>query len=218
MITKIDKDLELNESLVEDNHYEEVNESVQIGDAVRLDGEKGFVIGQIDGKIIVQIQGDTKYVNPNKVKENKKPDITTEPHMKFDDKTQKLLFEQLIRCGIYMGNIPVKLTECYVKYSEWASASAEQPIKVMVEGNSAFMNKSQIKLFEDINVFANPDNYVSGFIINEQTDELLENVLINISDFERAIGDADPVRIIRETDNGQELQPYPKSSIQTLSE
>jgi len=215
MITKIDKDLELNESLQEDNYLDEC----QIGDTVRIDGEKGFVIGQIDGKIIVQIQGDTKYVDPKKVKENKKsPDITTEPHMKFDDKTQKLLFEQLVRCGIYMGNIPVKLTECYVKYSEWANASLEQPIKVMVEGNSAFMNKSQIRLFEDINAFANPDNYVPGFIINEDDGTLLEDILVNISDFEHTIGDADSVRVIRENGNIQELQSYPKSSIQTLSE
>ena len=218
MITKINQDLELNENLQEDNHEEELNESVQIGDAVRLDGEKGFVIGQIDGKIIVQIQGDTKYVNPSKVKENKKSEVTTKPHMKFDDKTQALLFEQLVRCGIYMGNVPVKLTDCYVKYREWANASPEQPIKVIVEGNSTFMNKSQIRLFEDINVFANPDNYVSGYIINEDNDELLENVLVNQSDFEQAIGDADSVRIIRENGEIQELQAYPKSTIQILSE
>jgi len=197
--------------------FNSLNESVQIGDAVKLDGQKGFVIGEIGGKVIVQIQGNTKLVDPSKVKENKKPDLQVEPHMKFDDETQKLLFEQYVRCGIFMGNVPIKLNDCFVKYSSWEKATPEKQIKVLMEGNTTFVTKSQIRIFEDINDFANEDNYIPGVIIDETNEDALENILINAIDFSNAIGDADAVKIIRKTVNGQEMQTMPRASLRTLS-
>jgi len=197
--------------------FNALNESAQIGDAVRLDGQKGYVIGEIGGQIIVQIQGSTKLVDPLKVKENKKPELTTQPHMKFDEKTQKLLFEQYVRCAIYLGNVPVKLNDCYVKYSSWEKAKDDQQVKVLMEGNNTFMPKSQVRILEDLNDFANEDNYVPGVIIDEETEDVLENVLINAIDYTEAIGDADPVRVIQGQGEAQEMQTISKARLRTLS-
>lgn len=197
--------------------FNTINESVQIGDAVKLDGQRGFVIGEIGGQVIVQIQGNTKLVDPSKVKENKKPELQVNPPMKFDEKTQKLLFEQYVKCAIYMGNVPIHFNNCYVKYSSWDSAKDDQQVKVLVEGNHTFMQKSQVRILEDINDFANEDNYVPGAIIDEKTEDVLENVLINAIDYTEAIGDADPVRVIKGQGEAQEMQTMPKATLRTLA-
>jgi hypothetical protein len=205
----------LNESLENTPILDEsfLNEYLQLGDTVRLNKEKGFIIGEIEGKLIIQVQGNTHLVDPKEVKEwAKKSDIAVQPHMKFDEKTQKLLFEQYIKCGIYHGNVPIKMSDCYVKYSSWERANPDQQIKVLVEGNNTFMPKSQVRILEDINDFANEDNYVPGVIVDELSDNALENVLINV------IGDSDGVKIIKTTPSGeQEFQTLPKSSLKTLS-
>lgn len=218
MITKINDVKVTNVQLKLNESQESVNETVQIGDTVRLDGEKGFVIGEIDGKVIIQIQGNTKYVDPKKVKEHSaKAKLTTKPHMKFDDNTLKLLFEQYVKCGVFMGNVPVKTRDCYVKYSSWEKANPEQQIKVLVEGSPVFIPKSQIQIFEDLNNFANEEDYVPGVIIDEETETVLENILLNVLDYTQALGDADPVRIVKGEGEAQELQTLPKSTLRTLA-
>jgi hypothetical protein len=196
-----------------------LNEDVQILDKVKYGKETGFVTGQIEGKMIVQVQGSTYLVDPKDLKQyNKKPDIITQPHMKFDEKTQKLLFEQYVKCGVFYGNVPIKVSDCYVKYSNWESVDKDKKVKVLVEGNVSFIPKSQIQIFEDPNDFANEENYVPGVIIDEATEEVIENILVNAIDYTNAIGDADAVKIIKTIDTGeQEMQTAPKSMIRTLS-
>jgi hypothetical protein len=204
----------------EEETYESLNEEFQPLDKVKYKNQKGFITGEFEGKFIVMIQGNTYMVDPKYLKEyNKKAELIVTPHMKFDDKTQKLLFEQYVRCGIYHGNMPIKMNDCFVRYDHWEHATPDQQIKVLVEGNNTFMPKSQVKILEDLNDFANPDNYVPGVIIDETTEEALEKVLINAIDYTNAIGDADEVQIIRQEDpNGsQEIQSLPKSCLRTLS-
>jgi hypothetical protein len=198
---------------------ESLNEEVQILDKVRYNKDRGYVTGEIEGKVIVMIQGSTYLVDPKDLKEwNNKPDLTTQPHMKFDEQTQKLLFEQFVRCGVYSGNIPIRLTDCYVQYSHWEKADDDRMIKVLVEGNATFLPKSQVRILEDINDFANEDNYVPGVLIDEATEEVIENILVQAIDYTDAIGDADSVRIIRKTPEGeQEIQTVPKSMVRTLA-
>ena len=75
---------------------EQLNEDVQLLDKVLYDKAKGYVIGQLGDKMIVQVQGSTYWVDPKDLKEfAKKPDLTTVPHMKFDEKTQALLINLL---------------------------------------------------------------------------------------------------------------------------
>jgi hypothetical protein len=204
---------------IETEKSKPLNEYYQIGDTVKIDREKGYVIGQIEGKLLVQVQGNTYLVDEKDLKEyHKREDLTTIPHMKFDDETQKVLFEQIVRCGIYMGNVPVKFTDCFVKYSSWDKAQLDQQVKVLIEGNSTFIPKSQIRIFENINDFANPDNYIPGAIIDETTEQVVENILVNAIDYTNAVGDADAVKIIRKLPDGtQEMQTLPKSSVRTLS-
>lgn len=209
----------INESVSEQDFLKEY---YQIEDTVRLNKEKGFIIGQIEGKNLVMVQGNTYLVDDKDLTEyKKKVDLATlkVPHMmKCDEETQKLLFEQMVRCGVYMGNVPVKLTDCFVKYSSWEKAKDDQQVKVLIEGNTSFLPKSQVRIFENLDDFANPDNYVPGVIIDEASEDALENVLINAIDYSGAIGDADAVKIIRKSPEGvQEIQTMPKASLRTLS-
>jgi len=138
--------------------------------------------------------------------------------MKFDEVTQKLLFEQFVRCGVYHGNVPIKMNDCYVRYNQWEAAKDDQQIKVMVEGNVTFMPKSQVRIFEDLNDFANEDNYIPGVIIDEGTGEVVENILLNAIDYTAALGDADAIRIIKLNLAGeQEFQTAPKAMVRTLA-
>lgn len=198
---------------------EKLNEEVQVLDKVIYDKARGYVTGQIDGKMIVMVQGSTYLVDPKELKEfNKKPDTTLKPPMKFDDKTQKLLFEQFVKCGIYQGNIPVKIQNCYVRYDHWKDARLDEQIKVIVEGNTSFIAKEQIRVFEDINDFANPDNFVPGVLVDQGNGAALENVLVNVIDYTNTIGDADSVKVIREAPTGeQEIQTVPKAMVRTLT-
>jgi len=202
---------------------ESLNEDGQIGDTVTFDKKKGYVIGQTnDGDLLVQIQGSTEKVKPSKVKSVDAQEITTKPPYEFDkttlqNLTTKSLFEQYVKCGIYMGSTPVKLNECFVKFNEWNDAENEKPVSVIIEGRTSFFPKSQIRILENINDFANPDNYVEGVIIDEESGEAEENVLINVSDFTQVIGDSDLVRIVKEENGEQIISSAPVAILRTLS-
>jgi len=179
-----------------------INEDAQILDQVIVDGQKGNVVGKMsNGDLLVQVQYSSKQYAPNKVKAvGEKQVIVTKPPYDFDPKTlqnltTKALFEQFVKCGIYMGNTPVKLNDSYVKFSDWNNAEGDKPINVIVEGRSTFLPKNQIRILEDINTFADPTPYAWGIYSNEEGQP--EKVLINTNDFMQAIGDAGDVTIIR---------------------
>lgn len=198
---------------------ESVNEALQIHDKVKYDKQTGFISGEIGDKFIVMVQGNTYLVDPKDLKEfNQKPEILTQPNMKFDEETQKLLFEQYVRCGIFQGNTPVKMDKCYVKFNQWETARDDQQVKVIIEGVTTYMSKDKIRILENINDFASPDNYVPGVLIDQTTEEALQNILVNAVDYTSAIGDADIVKIIIKNEAGeQEFQSAPKAMIRTLT-
>ena len=198
---------------------ESVNEELQLHDKVKYNKETGFISGEINNQFIVMVQGNTYLVDPKDLKEySPKSEITTQPHMKFDEETQKLLFEQYVRCGIYQGNVPVKTDKCFVKFNQWETAKDDQQVKVIIEGVTTFMTKNKIRILEDVNNFANPENYVPGVLVDEATEEAIMNILVNAVDYTSAIGDADSVNIIIKNDSGeQEVQTAPKSMIRTLT-
>jgi len=200
-----------------------LNEGIQIGDVVTLDKQKGYIIGEINGNLIVQVQGSSHIVKPNEVKEREEKDKTMQVPYKFDkvtlqNLTTKALFEQFVKCGIFMGTIPVKMNDCYIKYSDWNNAPADTNVNVLVEGSLTILPKSQIKLLEDVNNFANLDNYVEGVEIDEASGEAISNVQVNVLDYTQANGDADPVRIVRFSENGEStVDTVPKATVRTLS-
>lgn len=194
----------------------------QLGDSVIYKKMKGVITGAIGDQVIVSVQSSSYSCDINskdlKVVGNRAK--ITKPPFKFDEKTQKLLFEQFIRCGIYMNNVPVKTNDCYVKYSDFRDAKPEEKINVMVEGQLNIMEKNNIQIYEDINEFANPEHYVEGVIIDEENGEVVENVLLNVEDYTLAQGDAEMVRVIR--GDGDEvpsdgIHSLPKAMLRTLS-
>lgn len=200
------------------NQTQQTVSQPQLGDDVMYDKQKGSVIGQIGNDLIVQVQGSSYRTNPKNVKVLGAKVETLKPPFKFSKETQELLFEQYVKCGIFMGDVPIKTSNCYVKYSDWNKSKNEDSVNVMVEGQNNILNKNQIKIFEDINDFANLDNYVEGVIIDETTEEPIESVQLNVVDYTEALGDAEPVRIIR---GGNDVDPHtdtvPKGMLRTLS-
>jgi hypothetical protein len=223
MITKYNE-LE-NEQLNEGLNEELIEECFQIGDTVKIEGEKGFVVGQIGDDLIIQVQGSTHRVaqNSKKLKGEKQEPLKVCPPMKFDKVSQKLLFEQYVKCGIFVGNTPVKIDHCYTKFSDFNNATAEQVVNVIIEGYNNLVTKNQIKIFEDVNDFANPDGYIPGVVIDESSEEVIESVMINAGDYTNALGDTDMVRVIRQGENkedgfeGQSTETMPKAILRTLS-
>jgi len=200
-----------------------LTEAIQIGDTVIYDKSKGYVIGQTnDGDLLIQIQGSTAKANPKEVKNVREKEEVLDVQYKFDNKTlqnltTKAFFEQYVKCGIYLNNTPIKLNECYVKYNEWEEADDDKPVSVLIEGQINLMPKKQIRIFENINDFANPDNYIEGVIIDEESGEALENVLINALDYTSSVGDTDEVRIVKEVNGEPLISSAPAAILKTLS-
>lgn len=173
-----------------------LNENAQIGDEVVLDGKRGYVTAKINNKLIVSIQGNTKETSEDSVtiKHTNTPDEINMKQMKFDELTQKVLFEQFVRCGIYMNNIPIKTTNCFVNYSSWNKAQLDENVSIIIDNNTCIYPKNQIKIHENINDFANPNNYAKGKILG-----LNETVLYNITDYNNSIGygTSTQIRIIK---------------------
>lgn len=198
--------------IVEKKKAQPLNESAQVGDKVTYNGQRGYIIGQaMNGDWLVQVQGSANFVSPKDVKVVGMKAKTMELPYKFDEKTQKVLFEQLVRCGIFMGNTPVKTSNCYVKYSSWKNAQMNENVGVYSDGNYLQMPKDQVRVFEDPNNFANPQDYVEGTI--DGLDGTPEPILVNSVDFTAAIGDADNVRIIRNPDGDMQLDTVAKGLV-----
>ncbi len=205
--------------IVEKKKPQSLNESTQVGDKVIYAGKRGYIIGQAqNGDWLVQIQGSSDFVSPKDVKVVGIKAKTMELPYKFDEKTQKVLFEQFVRCGIYMRNTPIKLQGCYVKYSQWRDAKLNENVNVISDGELNQMPKEQVRILEDPNDFANPQDYVEGVIIDQTTGDAIENILINAIDYSETIGDADGVRVIKQPESLEPvLETLPKGMLRTLS-
>jgi len=219
-VDKTKKKLFLKKSKVQEsihiNLKKKLNEC-NVGDTVIYNKQTGFITGEIGGKLIVQVQGTSYRVNPNEVKATTEKPKSMDVPFKFDKITQKALREQFVKCGIFMNSVPIKINECFVIYNEWDNSRDDQFVNVIIEGRSNMMQKSQVKILENINDFANPDNYVPGAIIDEATGQVIENVLINAVDYTQAIGDTSSVRIIRQSNEGQVSDNLPISQLKTLT-
>jgi hypothetical protein len=193
----------------------------QIGDKVLLDKDRGYLIGQTsDGQWIVQIQGSTKFAKENELKvlRGLAQNAVVKPPMKFDEKTQKLLFEQFVRCGIFYRTVPVKTNNCYVRYSDYLKATPESGVNVLVEGVLNIVPKDQVHIFEDPQDFANPQDYVEAVQVNTESGEAIANIMVHAGDYSSGLGDADPVRIIRGQENDNpSFETLPKGQVRTLS-
>ncbi|MFW6246702.1 MAG: hypothetical protein ACOC22_00805 [bacterium] len=204
-----------------------LNENISIGDKVKYKGQRGYVTGKHGNNVIVQLQHQSKMIDPKDLKQEQ-TNVPENPQTKgyhkmgkkYDiagEKIDEALQNQMVKCGIYVGNTPVKDNKCYVNFKSWNKASKDENISVMTEGKKTFVKKENVRILESIDSFANSDNYVEGVELNA-AGEAISNVLINAIDYTHATGNADEVRIIRgpESEN-PELDYAPKANLKTLA-
>ena len=87
------------------------------------------------------------------------------------------------------------------------------PFDQIVESEQVFAKKKYIKVTEDVNEFANVNEYVEGVEISSSGYEL-RNILFNITDYEHASGTSTPVRVLISDEAGEKhLINLPAGSI-----
>jgi hypothetical protein len=88
----------------------------------------------------------------------------------------------------------IETTNCFVNYSSWNKAQLDENVSIIIDNNTCIYPKNQIKIHENINDFANPNNYAKGKILG-----LNETVLYNITDYNNSIGygTSTQIRIIK---------------------
>jgi hypothetical protein len=176
-----------------------LSESIQIGDTIRYNNKKGFIIGAIQDDVIVQVQGDTFQVKPGEVKEWSEKPESAPVQYKFDKNgqnlTTKALFEQYVRCGIFERNAALKTSNCFVKFGDYNDAKDEQKIPIIIENKTSLMPKANIRLLEEPRTF---EAFEPAILIDPLTGEAVENgnVQVCVEELIQAIGDDDAVTII----------------------
>ena len=194
-----------------------VNESIQIGDTVKLNNEKGFVIGETQGDLIIQVQGNTYRVNPNEVKAyREKPETIVKPPYNFDKNgqnlTTKAMFEQYVKCGIFERNAAIKTNNCFVKFEDFNSAEENQKIPIIIESKTSLLPKSNIRLLEEPKTF---EAFEPATLIDPLTGEITENgnIQVCVEELMQAVGDDDPVSIIVTSPEGKQIMSTAPNSI-----
>ena len=138
-----------------ENLNESLNESAGIAvyDNVTLkDGTKGQVVGHYNDNFIVSVMGHTVVCKENEMNPlNQKS--TMEMPYKFDKDTLKAVFEsKMVRCGMFMNNVQITPSDCYVKFSDYVNASDNDNINIVIEGETTEASKKYIRLCESIDI------------------------------------------------------------------
>ena len=191
-----------------------MNEAAEanVGDHVFLNGAEGYVIGKypMSDDLIVNVSGHTVVAKPSSLKlATEKRDDLPLP-FKFDETTLKLLFEQMVHCGMFMNEMQITPNDCYVKYSEYINAKDDDKIRLVVEGESILASKKLVRVTDDINDFANLNDYVKGNMVVEGANPV--EVAMNIKDFRKAQNGTSPVRCIFESS----LRMIPAGSLEVV--
>lgn len=192
------KDNESNESVKEPDIVDEIlNEGAKptVYDNVKLsDGRRGQIICQMaNGDFIVSVAGRTVECAQNSVSMvTERPDTVECPY-KFDEATLKGLFEQYVHCGMFMNGIRMTPDDCVAKYSDYVFTPDNEKMPVIVEGQKLLIDRKYIKVFDEVNEFANVNEYkllgesyynTKDFQIAESTGNMSKPVraLVNKSD------------------------------------
>lgn len=211
-----------NESLETENNAEHLNESEagvkapNVLDFVTIkSGESGQIIAKlpVSGNFIVNVKGHTIECEPDSVKMiNNLPDTLDAPY-KFDPKTLKGLFEQYVHCGMFINENQITPNNTFVKYSDFVNAGPEDDIPIVIDNQPTVANRKYIRVTDDVNDFANINDYVEGDEISADGN-ILRQILFNMKDYECRMGDADAVRTLVKDDSDEYVLIYlPVSSI-----
>lgn len=214
------------ESLEVQTSAEPLNESKKSGikqanvlDYVTIPGgQSGQIIAKlpVSGNFIVNVNGHTVEVPEDKVDMiNDIPDTLESPY-KFDPKTLKGLFEQHVRCGMFINENQITPNNTFVKYSDFVSANENDEIPIYIDGQRTLANRKYIRVMEEVNDFANINDYVEGEEVSAEK-TALRNILFNFIDYQNAEGSSDPVRVLVKTDSDDYTLIYlPAGSIKPV--
>lgn len=166
--------------------------------------------------VVVTDEGRTIEVSPKEMKLAKQKFDCVQAPYKFDPATLKGLFEQMVHCGLFMNGNQLTPNNCYVKYSEYINAKDDDDIRMIIENQQTFAKKKYVKITEDVNDFANVNEYVEGVEVASNGAEL-RNILFNIKDYEHATGSATPVRVLVTDETGDKNLIYlPANSVRPV--
>ena len=204
----------VHESIDINSKMTNINESaVNIYDYVKVgnndDAPIGYVISKLpmSDNFIVNVEGHTIECKPTDLHlVNNKLDTVEFPH-KFDQSTLKALTEQMVQCGMFMHGNRLTPNDCYVKYSDYANANDEDPIRMVVEGETTMVSKKYIKIVEDFNNFMNPADYIEGEEVHDG--QTVRNILFNKHDYQSASTGVSPVRVLIDVEGGKSLISLP---------
>lgn len=181
-------------------------------------GQSGQIIAKlpVSGNFIVNVNGHTVEVPEDKVEMiNEIPDTLETPY-KFDPKTLKGLFEQHVHCGMFINENQITPNNTFVKYSDFISAGENDEIPIYIDGQRTLVNRKYIRIMEEVNDFANINDYVEGEEVSAEK-SALRNILFNFNDYQSAEGSSDPVRVLVKTDSDDYTLIYlPAGSIKPV--
>lgn len=215
-----------NESIEEPANQTSLNESIETAgtaspnvlDWVYIEGgQKGQIIAKLpmSDNFIVNVNGHTIEAPAKTLKlATDKPDTVACPY-RFDPVTLKTLFEQYVHCGMFINENQITPNNCYVKYSDFINAKDNEDLTIVIDGQKSAANKKYIRIMEEVNDFANVNDYVPGVELSNNGVEL-RNILFNINDYNRAEGAASPVRVIITNNDKQILDYLPVGSIKPI--
>ena len=181
-------------------------------------GQKGQIIAKLpmSGNFIVNVNGHTIEASPKSVTMvEEKPDTLPCPY-RFDPVTLKALFEQYVHCGMFINENQITPNNTFVKYSDFINAKDNEDITIVIDGQKTVANKKYIRVTENVNEFANVNEYVQGVEVTESGAEL-RNILFNITDYTHAAGTTTPVRVLVTDENNEQTLIYlPAGSIKPV--
>ena len=202
-----------NESLeVTDFVDELLTESAKptVMDNVKLsDGRRGQIIFQMaNGDFIVNVAGRTVECAQNSVSMvTPRPDTVECPY-KFDPNTLKALYEQYVKCGMFMNGMRMTPDDCKMKYFDYLNTADDDKVTVLVENQKLSIDRKYMRILEDVNNFANIAEY----------EKLSDKYYYNKKDFSLAesVGNmGKPVRVLADTGDKWELLSVPANTLKS---
>ena len=186
-------------------------------DTVEFKGKRGVVQSvNADGTLTLMVEGMTVDCSPREVKITTNRVDTMKAPFKYDPKTLAALYEQWIPCGIYQSGVRVTADTCAVNYAEYERKKDYQNVTVINEGARILIPKKNVKLFEDVNSFANIDDYIEGVYLNGN--QASSNILINAVDYSNALAGNEPIRCIVDLESEKpRVVELPKDTVRTLA-
>lgn len=165
---------------------------------------------------IINVDGHTIEASPKSVKMvTEKPDTLPAPY-KFDPTTLKALFEQMVHCGMFVNETQITPNNTFVKYSDFINTKDGDNINIVIDGQRTIVDRKYIRITEEVNDFANVNEYVEGVEVSSEGYEL-RKILFNITDYNYASSIVTPVRVLISDENDEKhLITLPAGSIKPV--